>query len=175
MCLARASLGSRHFKHLFSKSRKPRSKKVTEKKRSSSAKAVPYPSSRRCMTPSKFLACSSASVCQTKTHTPPTNTSPSKIISAASRPSPISILASPLSNSGNFLRGKSLEAAFLRVIHKRLSKKPHFSGLFCCFSLRSTFTLAIVRNGPSFSAEKQGVVRSRPAPLVAGGKVNTGG
>jgi hypothetical protein len=92
-----------------------------------------------------------------------------KIISAASKPSPISIPVSPLSSSGNFLRGKSLEAAFLRVIHKRLSKKPHFSGLFCCFSLRSTFTLAIVRNGPSFSAAKQGFfARGLPRSLRGG-------
>jgi hypothetical protein len=63
-----------------------------------------------------------------------------------------------------------LEAAFLRVIHKRLSKKPHFSGLFRDFSLRSSFTLAIVPNGPSFSAETQGIFARGLPRSFRGGK-----
>jgi hypothetical protein len=68
------------------------------------------------------------------------------------------------------LPGKSLEAAFLRVIHKRLPQNPHFSGLFCDFSLRSAFSLAIVPNGPSFSAAKQGFFARGLPRSFRGGK-----
>jgi hypothetical protein len=71
---------------------------------------------------------------------------------------------------GKFLRYESLEGAFLRVIHKRLSKKPHFSSLFCDFSLRSPFSLAIVPNGPSFSAAKQGFFARGLPRSFRGGK-----
>jgi hypothetical protein len=46
--------------------------------------------------------------------------------------------------------------AFPQVIRDSLAKNLHFSGLFRGFSLRSLITLAIVPNGPSFSAAKQG-------------------
>jgi len=65
--------------------------------------------------------------------------------------------------------------AFLTVILALLAKNLHFSSLFCDFSLRSPCSLAIVPNGPSFSAAKQGFFRSRPAPIVSGWKENTGG
>jgi hypothetical protein len=64
--------------------------------------------------------------------------------------------------------------AFPQVIRDHLTKKQHFSGLFCDFSLRSTFTLAIVPNGPSFSTIKQGFF-ARGLPHCSGWKVNTGG
>jgi hypothetical protein len=54
-------------------------------------------------------------------------------------------------------------------------KNPHFSSLFCDFSLRSTLTLAIVPFGPGFSAGKHGVVSSRPASIASEWKEKLGG
>jgi hypothetical protein len=52
--------------------------------------------------------------------------------------------------------GMRVLPAFPQAIPEFLAKNPHFYSVFCDFSLRSTFSLAIVRNGPSFSAAKQG-------------------
>jgi hypothetical protein len=54
-------------------------------------------------------------------------------------------------------------------------KNAHFSSLFCDFSLRSAIALAIVPFGPGFSAGKQGVVDSRPAPIISEWKEKSGG
>jgi hypothetical protein len=59
--------------------------------------------------------------------------------------------------------------AFPQVIRDEHAKNLHFSSLFCDFSLRSLATLAIVPNGPSFSAAKQGFF-ARGLPHVRGGK-----
>ena len=64
--------------------------------------------------------------------------------------------------------------AFLTVIHGSLAKNLHFSSLFCGFYLRSLATLAIVPNGPGFSAAKQGFF-ARGLPHCSGWKENTGG
>jgi hypothetical protein len=62
--------------------------------------------------------------------------------------------------------------AFLTVILGSLAKNLHFSGLFCDFSLRYTFSLAIVPNGPSFSAAKQGFfARGLPRSFRGGKKI----
>ncbi|PYT64094.1 MAG: hypothetical protein DMG35_01680 [Acidobacteria bacterium] len=44
---------------------------------------------------------------------------------------------------------------FTRDFHMP-AKKVHFSSLFCDFSLRSPFSLAIVLCGPSFSRKNKG-------------------
>jgi hypothetical protein len=45
---------------------------------------------------------------------------------------------------------------FTGDFHMPAKKKAHFSSLFCDFSLRSPFSLAIVLGGPSFSRKNKG-------------------
>src|SRR5580692_5990069 len=167
-CSAPASRGSLRLKRRFSRSRRPLSKRVTEKKPSSSAKAAPYPSSRKCTTPSRFLACSSASASRTKTRMLPTNTLLLKIISAASKPSPISIPALPLSSCGNFLRGKSHGSGIPAGYSQAPLKKAAFFRPFLLFFLAFYSHLGYSAERPEFFRSKTGVFRSRPAPLVSG-------
>src|SRR5712671_727763 len=87
------------------------SRKVSRKKRFSFAKAVPSPSSLRCTTRSKSRVFSSASACLMKTLTHPTSISIWKIISAASKPSPISTRTWPPSDF--FSARAFLEAPYL--------------------------------------------------------------
>jgi hypothetical protein len=76
---------------------------------------------------------------------------------------------------GAFALGEcSRLATFLRAFPNRLAENPHFYSLFCDFSLRSLGSLAIVPNGPSFSAAKQGFF-ARGLPHGSGWNVNTGG
>src|SRR2546426_12285895 len=51
---------------------------------------------------------------------------------------------------------EALATRYFSGVFHTPQKKPHFYGLFCDFSLRSPFTLAIVPCGPSFFAEHQG-------------------
>src|SRR5580658_8903753 len=169
-CSAPASRGSLRFKRRFSKSRKLRLKKATGKKPFSFAKAAPFPSSRKCMTPSRFLACSSASASPTKTRMLPTNILRSKIISAGSKLSPISIPASPLSSSENFLRGKSLEPAFLLGYSQASLKKASFFRPFLLFFLAFYFHLGYSAERPEFFRRKTGGSSLAACPARCGGE-----
>jgi len=53
-------------------------------------------------------------------------------------------------------RSNHSQPAVLAVISTPLQENPHFSGLFCGFSLRSAIPLAIVQFGPGFSQKNMG-------------------
>src|SRR5258707_13464176 len=73
------------------------------------------------------------------------------------------------STSNHLQTSPTGSTAILAVFSTHLQKNPHFSGLFCDFSLRSPFSLAIVPFGPGFCAGKHhGVVSSRPASIRIG-------
>ena len=72
-------------------------------------------------------------------------------------------------------RSNRSQPAVLAVISTSLQKNPHFSSLFCDFSLRSAIPLAIVQVGPGFPLINRGSSLAACFDSIRSGKKKSGG